>query len=134
MAPSTHDTQRPTIEISAPEPQQSAMPPAEPEVHVTTIEDDDYQLDTESPVRSITPYTDISRTEEIHTSQIDDSVIEELPLRREDRKKKSFMTNAGETTKNLQSKLSAGASNLRTKFKRTPKHRQRPAAQRSKPI
>lgn len=96
-------------------------PKPEPEVHVTTFEDDDYQLDTESPVRSITPFTDTSRTEEIHTSQIDDSVIEELPLRREDRKKKSFMTNAGETTKNLQSKLSAGASNLRTKFKRTPK-------------
>lgn len=116
-----HD-QRPTIEISAPEAVQSvAQVETEPEVHVTTIEDDDYELDTESPVRSITPFTDISRTEEIHTSQIDDSVIEELPLRREDRKKKSFMTNAGETTKNLQSKLSAGASSLRTKFKRTPK-------------
>lgn len=121
----THDPQ-PTIEISAPEqqpqPQLSTLQ-AEPEVHVTTIEDDDYQLDTESPVRSITPYsmTSMTRTEDIHTSQIDDSVIEELPLRREDRKKKSFMTNAGETTKNLQSKLSAGASNLRTKFKRTPK-------------
>lgn len=115
--PIIHD-QRPTIEISAPEPAQVGT---EPEVHVTTIEDDDYELDTESPVRSITPFTDISRTEEIHTSQIDDSVIEELPLRREDRKKKSFMTNAGETTKNLQSKLSAGASSLRTKFKRTPK-------------
>lgn len=116
-----HD-QRPTIEISAPEAAQPvAQVETEPEVHVTTIEDDDYELDTESPVRSITPFTDISRTEEIHTSQFDDSVIEELPLRREDRKKKSFMTNAGETTKNLQSKLSAGASSLRTKFKRTPK-------------
>lgn len=121
--PSTHE-QQPTIEISAPE-----SPQIEPEVHVTTIEDDDYQLDTESPIRSITPFTDISRTEEIHTSQIDDSVIEELPLRREDRKKKSFMTNAGETTKNLQSKLSAGASNLRTKFKRTPKSSATPSGQ-----
>lgn len=73
---------------------------------------------TESPIRSITPYTDNSRTEDVHTSQIDDSVIEELPLRREDRKKKSFMTNAGETTKNLQNKISSQASSLRTKFKR----------------
>lgn len=79
------------------------------------------QYETESPVRSITPFTDISRTEEIHTSQIDDSVIEELPLRREDRKKKSFIENAGEAKKNLQNKLSAQATSLRTKFKRTPK-------------
>lgn len=76
---------------------------------------------TESPIRSITPFTDISRTEDVHTSQIDDSVIEELPLRREDRKKKSFMTNAGEHTKNLQNKISSQASNLRTKFKRSIK-------------
>lgn len=114
---------QPTIEISVPEPSPQQQLPAEPEpqVHVTTIEDEDYELDTESPVRSITPFTDISRTEEIHTSQIDDSILEELPLRREDRKKKSFMTNAGETTKNFQSKLSAGASSLRTKFRRPPK-------------
>lgn len=76
---------------------------------------------TESPIRSITPFTDISRTEELHTSQIDDSVIEEVPLRREDRKKKSFMENAGEQTKNLQNKISSQASNLRTKFKRSLK-------------
>lgn len=81
---------------------------------------DDY-TDTESPLRSITPYTDISRTEDVHTSQIDDSAIEELPLRREDRKKKSFISNAGEHTKSLQNKISSQASNLRTKFRRSMK-------------
>lgn len=86
---------------------------------------------TESPIRSITPFTDASRTEDLHTSQIDDSVIEELPLRREDRKKKSFMTNAGETTKNLQNKISSQASNLRTKFKRSFKSNNGNGSQKS---
>lgn len=85
-----------------------------------TISIDEYG-GTESPIRSITPFTDISRTEDLHTSQVDDSVIEELPLRREDRKKKSFMSNAGEHTKNLQNKISSQASSLRTKFKRSLK-------------
>lgn len=81
-------------------------------IEETTSIDD--HTGTESPIRSITPFTDISRTEDLHTSQVDDSVIEELPLRREDRKKKSFMTNA-------QNKISSQASNLRTKFKRSLK-------------
>lgn len=104
--------ERPVVKITEPE-----SPTIEPESQSEiVVHEDRISFDgTESPIRSITPYTDNSRTEDIHTSQIDDSVIEELPLRREDRKKKSF----GETTKNLQNKISSQASNLRTKFKRS---------------
>ncbi|XP_055321148.1 uncharacterized protein LOC129577686 isoform X2 [Sitodiplosis mosellana] len=109
--------ERPVVKITEPESPITEPPQSDIIVHEERISFDG----TESPIRSITPYTDNSRTEDVHTSQIDDSVIEELPLRREDRKKKSFMTNAGETTKNLQSKISSKASNLRTKFKRSLK-------------
>lgn len=109
--------EKPVVKVSdGPIALQSAQQTADEFVDV-----DEITQFSESPVRSITPFTDISRTEELHTSQIDDSVIEELPLRREDRKKKSFMTNAGEHTKNLQHKISSQASNLRTKFKRSMK-------------
>lgn len=108
--------ERPVLKITEP----SFEQPSQSDVVV--VHEERISIDgTESPIRSITPYTDNSRTEDIHTSQIDDSVIEELPLRREDRKKKSFMTNAGETTKNLQNKISSQASNLRMKFKRGSK-------------
>ncbi|XP_031640007.1 uncharacterized protein LOC116351986 isoform X2 [Contarinia nasturtii] len=108
---------RPVFTITEPESPTTDENPKPDIVHEERISYDG----SESPIRSITPFTDVSRTEDIHTSQIDDSVIEELPLRREDRKKKSFMTNAGETTKNLQNKISSQASNLRTKFKRSLK-------------
>lgn len=123
-----HALERPIVKIS--EPEVSAV------VDVANVEsananetnEIDDHTGTESPMRSITPFTDISRTEDLHTSQVDDSVIEELPLRREDRKKKSFMTNAGEHTKNLQNKISSQASSLRTKFKRSLKPSGRSAA------
>lgn len=112
--------ERPVVRITEPE-----SPTTEPPTFATIHVDEERSIDeftgTESPIRSITPYTDISRTEDLHTSQVDDSVIEELPLRREDRKKKSFMTNAGEHTKSLQNKISSQASSLRTKFKRSLK-------------
>lgn len=108
--------ERPVVKITEPEVSVVVEVPNIDE----TISIDDH-TGTESPIRSITPFTDISRTEDLHTSQVDDSVIEELPLRREDRKKKSFMTNAGEHTKNLQIKISSQASSLRTKFKRSLK-------------
>lgn len=105
--------ERSIVQISKPEPDPGPVPPFVEE-HIS--------IDgTESSIRSITPFTDISRTEDVHTSHIDDSAIEELPLRREDRKKKSFMTNAGETSKNIQHKISSQALNLRTKFKRSLK-------------
>lgn len=75
--------EKPVIKVSdGPIALQSAQQTADEFVDV-----DEITQFSESPVRSITPFTDISRTEELHTSQIDDSVIEELPLRREDRKK-----------------------------------------------
>lgn len=52
---------------------------------------------------------------------MDESFIEELPLRREDRRKKSFMVNAAETRRNWQNKWTKQTSNLRTKFRRAPK-------------
>lgn len=110
--------ERPVFKITEPESESNQKPDI---VHVETISVDEYTQGTESPIRSITPYTDNSRTEELHTSQIDDSVIEEVPLRREDRKKKSFMTNAGEHTRNFQNKISSQASNIRTKFRRSLK-------------
>lgn len=113
-------SERPVVKITEPE-SQTTEQLAIDSIHADEQRSIDEYTGTESPIRSITPYTDISRTEDIHTSQIDDSVIEELPLRREDRKKKSFMTNAGEHTKNLQNKISSQASSLRTKFKRSLK-------------
>lgn len=108
-----HVPEQPVVKITEPE---SDVPKTESARVEETV-----SIGTESPIRSITPFTDISRTEDLHTSQVDDSVIEELPLRREDRKKKSFITNAGEHTKSLQSRISSQASNLRTKFKRSLK-------------
>lgn len=105
--------ERPIVRITEPE---ALSQPSQPSPDLSKASADEITQFTE---RSITPFTDISRTEELHTSQIDDSVIEEVPLRREDRKKKSFMTNAGEHTRNLQHKISSQASNLRTKFKRS---------------
>lgn len=92
-----------------------------PDVDVDEQEErtiEDIQREIEARFRSVSPPTD--RTEDIHTSQIDSSGIEELPLRREDRKK-GFMSSAGERTKNFQNKLSSHATNLRTKFKRKKK-------------
>lgn len=111
-------TERPVFKITEPEPESNQKPNV---VHVETMSADEYTQGTESPIRSITPYTDNSRTEELHTSQIDDGVIEEVPLKREDRQKKSFMTNAGEHTRSFQNKISSQASSLRTKFRRNLK-------------
>lgn len=63
------------------------------------------------------PSTAESRTDnEIHTSQVDSSAIEDLPLQRENRKK-SMMTNLQDRSKNMQQKFKNSAGKMKSKLK-----------------
>lgn len=63
------------------------------------------------------PSTAGSRTDnEIHTSQVDSSAIEDLPLQRENRKK-SMMSNLQDRSKNMQQKFKNQAGKMKTKLR-----------------
>ncbi|XP_004525288.1 uncharacterized protein LOC101458451 isoform X1 [Ceratitis capitata] len=65
-----------------------------------------------------TPRTESRTDYEIHTSQVDSSALEELPLKPENRKK-SFMASAQDRTRKMQAGLKSQAGKIKTKL-RTP--------------
>ncbi|XP_037034493.1 uncharacterized protein LOC119073249 isoform X2 [Bradysia coprophila] len=97
-------------------------------------EEGDLQQDhIEEGILAPTPQTDHSRNDEICTSQVDSSAIEDLPLRREDRKK-SFMASTSDKTRNVQRKLRNQAGRLKSKFKemQKPKQEDSPTSERKR--
>lgn len=73
-----------------------------------------------SSAGTATPRTESRTDYEIHTSQVDSSALEELPLQPENRKK-SFMASAQDRTRKMQDNLKNQAGKLRTKLRPQPK-------------
>ncbi|XP_037933497.1 uncharacterized protein LOC119668150 isoform X4 [Teleopsis dalmanni] len=63
-----------------------------------------------------TPRTESRTDNEIHTSQVDTSALEELPLKPENRKK-GFMASAQDRTRKMQAGLKSQAGKLKTKLR-----------------
>ncbi|XP_002065877.3 uncharacterized protein LOC6643126 isoform X3 [Drosophila willistoni] len=80
-------------------------------------------IDGQLSSAATTPRTESRTDYEIHTSQVDSSALEELPLQPENRKK-GFMATAQDRTKKMQDGLRQQAGKLRTKLR---------TAQQSKP-
>ncbi|XP_067646714.1 uncharacterized protein [Eurosta solidaginis] len=81
----------------------------------------DFQNDLEERYFSseaTTPRTDSRTDYEIHTSQVDSSALEELPLQPENRKK-GFMASAQDRTRKMQAGIRNQAGKIKTKL-RTP--------------
>ncbi|XP_026848822.1 uncharacterized protein LOC6602479 isoform X4 [Drosophila persimilis] len=72
-----------------------------------------------------TPRTESRTDYEIHTSQVDSSALEELPLQPENRKK-SFMASAQDRTKKMQDGLRQQAGKLRTKLRSSQQAKPKP--------
>ncbi|KAH8415572.1 hypothetical protein KR222_005484, partial [Zaprionus bogoriensis] len=77
-------------------------------------------IDVEVSSGGTTPRTESRTDYEIHTSQVDSSALEELPLQPENRKK-SFMATAQDRTRRMQDGLKNQAGRLRTKLRTQPK-------------
>ncbi|XP_043071464.1 uncharacterized protein LOC6570429 isoform X4 [Drosophila grimshawi] len=77
-------------------------------------------VDIELSSGGTTPRTESRTDYEIHTSQVDSSALEELPLQPENRKK-SFMASAQDRTRKMQDGLRNQAGKLRTKLRPQPK-------------
>ncbi|XP_030572508.1 uncharacterized protein LOC115771091 isoform X4 [Drosophila novamexicana] len=77
-------------------------------------------IDIEQSSAGTTPRTESRTDYEIHTSQVDSSALEELPLQPENRKK-SFMASAQDRTRKMQDGLRNQAGKLRTKLRTQPK-------------
>ncbi|XP_034484079.1 uncharacterized protein LOC117789129 isoform X5 [Drosophila innubila] len=77
-------------------------------------------IDFELSSAGTTPRTESRTDYEIHTSQVDSSALEELPLQPENRKK-SFMASAQDRTRKMQDGLRNQAGKLRTKLRTQPK-------------
>ncbi|XP_023179332.2 uncharacterized protein LOC111605174 isoform X2 [Drosophila hydei] len=77
-------------------------------------------VDIELSSAGTTPRTESRTDYEIHTSQVDSSALEELPLQPENRKK-SFMASAQDRTRKMQDGLRNQAGKLRTKLRTQPK-------------
>lgn len=74
----------------------------------------DIQDEIENRYFALTPTTTGSRTDcEVHTSCVDSSAIEDLPLDRGSRRR----WNVGERSKQMQQRFKTGAGKLKTKFK-----------------
>ncbi|XP_017842009.2 LOW QUALITY PROTEIN: uncharacterized protein LOC108599581 [Drosophila busckii] len=73
-----------------------------------------------SSAGTATPCTESRTDYEIHTSQVDSSALEELPLQPENRKK-SFMASAQDRTRKMQDGLRNQAGKLRTRLQPKPK-------------
>lgn len=126
------------------EPDVSSITSNEKKLLLQAAIDEDDQIDEQQSVQDLqdeleerfftqTPQTDHSKTDEICTSQVDSSAIEDLPLRREDRKK-SFLATANVRTKVMQEKLRNQAGVLKTKLKglKKPKSESPKAKERKK--
>ncbi|XP_034122474.1 uncharacterized protein LOC117580200 isoform X3 [Drosophila guanche] len=106
---------------ASPEP---ALVPAHAHTH-TELQvpmDIDGQLDSSA---GTTPRTESRTDYEIHTSQVDSSALEELPLQPENRKK-SFMASAQDRTKKMQDGLRQQAGKLRTKLRSSQQAKPKP--------
>ncbi|KAH8306923.1 hypothetical protein KR044_001197 [Drosophila immigrans] len=80
----------------------------------------DIDIDVDFSSAGTTPRTESRTDYEIHTSQVDSSALEELPLQPENRKK-SFMASAQDRTKKMQDGIRNQAGKLRTKLRTQPK-------------
>ncbi|KAH8366134.1 hypothetical protein KR093_009494 [Drosophila rubida] len=76
----------------------------------------DIDIDVDFSSAGTTPRTESRTDYEIHTSQVDSSALEELPLQPENRKK-SFMASAQDRTKKMQDGIRNQAGKLRTKLR-----------------
>ncbi|XP_044314057.1 uncharacterized protein LOC108044374 isoform X4 [Drosophila rhopaloa] len=79
-------------------------------------------MDIDLPLSSAgtTPRTESRTDYEIHTSQVDSSALEELPLQPENRRK-GFMASAQDRTKKMQDGIRQQAGKLRTRLQTKPK-------------
>ncbi|XP_011179681.2 uncharacterized protein LOC105210426 isoform X2 [Zeugodacus cucurbitae] len=116
--------------IAAPaEEEQAAAPQSQTEksdlarkiekLHEDIKDTEDFQRDLEERYLSseaATPRTESRTDNEIHTSQVDSSALEELPLKPE---KKGFMASAQDRTRKMQAGLKNQAGKIKTKL-RTP--------------
>nr|XP_036216461.1 uncharacterized protein LOC106616609 isoform X5 [Bactrocera oleae] len=90
-------------------------------LHEEIKDTEDFQRDLEERYFSseaTTPRTESRTDYEIHTSQVDSSALEELPLKPENRKK-GFMASAQDRTRKMQAGLKNQAGKIKTKL-RTP--------------
>ena len=90
-------------------------------MHEEIKDTEDFQRDLEERYFSseaTTPRTESRTDYEIHTSQVDSSALEELPLKPENRKK-GFMASAQDRTRKMQAGLKNQAGKIKTKL-RTP--------------
>ncbi|XP_016965418.1 uncharacterized protein LOC108034825 isoform X2 [Drosophila biarmipes] len=79
-------------------------------------------MEIDAPLSSAdtTPRTESRTDYEIHTSQVDSSALEELPLQPENRRK-GFMASAQDRTKKMQDGIRQQAGKLRTRLQTKPK-------------
>ncbi|XP_016992412.2 microtubule-associated protein futsch isoform X3 [Drosophila takahashii] len=79
-------------------------------------------MEIDAPLSSAgtTPRTESRTDYEIHTSQVDSSALEELPLQPENRRK-GFMASAQDRTKKMQDGIREQAGKLRTRLQTKPK-------------
>nr|XP_016933773.1 uncharacterized protein LOC108012828 isoform X4 [Drosophila suzukii] len=79
-------------------------------------------MEIDAPLSSggTTPRTESRTDYEIHTSQVDSSALEELPLQPENRRK-GFMASAQDRTKKMQDGIRLQAGKLRTRLQTKPK-------------
>ncbi|XP_054732750.1 uncharacterized protein LOC129240786 isoform X1 [Anastrepha obliqua] len=90
-------------------------------LHEEIKEAEDLQQDLEERYLSseaTTPRTESRTDYDIHTSQVDSSALEELPLKSENRKK-GFMASAQDRTRKMQAGIKSQAGKIKTKL-RTP--------------
>ncbi|XP_017475570.1 PREDICTED: uncharacterized protein LOC108365888 [Rhagoletis zephyria] len=90
-------------------------------LHEEIRDAEDLQQDLEERYLSseaTTPRTESRTDYEIHTSQVDSSALEELPLKPENRKK-GFMASAQDRTRKMQAGIKTQAGRIKTKL-RTP--------------
>ncbi|XP_036216449.2 uro-adherence factor A isoform X3 [Bactrocera oleae] len=88
-------------------------------LHEEIKDTEDFQRDLEERYFSseaTTPRTESRTDYEIHTSQVDSSALEELPLKPENRKK-GFMASAQDRTRKMQAGLKNQAGKIKTKLR-----------------
>ncbi|BFF97983.1 uncharacterized protein DMAD_06266 [Drosophila madeirensis] len=99
-----------------------ALVPAHAHTELQVPMDIDAHVDSSA---GTTPRTESRTDYEIHTSQVDSSALEELPLQPENRKK-SFMASAQDRTKKMQDGLRQQAGKLRTKLRSSQQAKPKP--------
>ncbi|XP_030385409.1 uncharacterized protein LOC115632411 isoform X2 [Scaptodrosophila lebanonensis] len=109
----------PTSDVQAQEPS-SATPSAAAVAQNGASIDNDAVDDRYLSSAATTPRTESRTDYEIHTSQVDSSALEELPLQPENRKK-GFMATAQDRTRKMQDGIRNQAGKIRTKLRPQPK-------------